>query len=181
MTSLTPTETVAIGIPAVLLGAAMLFFGYRIFRVLVVILAAFVGFNAGAYVDIPNVPPLATAIAGAIAGALLAFFFYRVGVFLVGAVLGYLVAMALLPATPPFDLPGWAIPLAVGVAAGLVALWLERPAIIAATSFDGAFLAWTGAWAIAGASPPDARLSLVAVIAIAIVGALVQLKITARA
>ncbi|HEX2021209.1 MAG TPA: hypothetical protein VHH36_00730, partial [Candidatus Thermoplasmatota archaeon] len=57
---------------------------------------------------------------------------------------------------------------------------LERPAVIAATSFDGAFAAWTGAWALAREAPPKGLVALAAVVALAVAGFVAQTRWTAR-
>lgn len=177
-TTLSPVEALALGIPTLVLGVALLLFGYRVFRVAIVALGALVGAGLGAA---SPVAPLVAVIAGAIVGALLVWWFYKAGVFLVGALAGFFLLTAFAPAPTVGGLPEWALPLGAALLGGVLALLVERPAIIAATAFDGAYLSWAGGWAIAGAAPPDGIVGVVAVIALAVAGALAQVRVTARA
>lgn len=175
----------------IMFGLLELFFGFRIFRVLVVIAGAFVGFYYG--------PMLATALGGsapdaraavifAILGAvilgLLAWFVFSAVVFLWGASIGYSLGLA---AFSYAALPA----LLIAVAFGILAVLFQRFLIVLLTSLNGAWLvAASGAFFLGFlALPPGLYLDrswplpanlrvplLIITLLLAILGSIVQFR-----
>lgn len=129
---------------SVIVGLAECFFGYRMFRVLLVILGFFAGVILGMTLagNISGVTPvlgfIIALVCGIVGGLLMIPLFY-VGMFLVGGMLGYLAAVAIAGAA------GWQVKplffLFAVLVTGILAVILQRLIIILAT-------ATTGAWAI---------------------------------
>jgi hypothetical protein len=141
-------------IPAALLlvlsGAIACFAGYRLFRL---VLGIF-GFLFGAWVassmmGVTNtVGMLAAAILGGLIGALILVFAYFVGIALIGAGLGALVAHMAWGQFGTTDPPALVIIL-LAVLGAFGAMMLQRYVIIAGTAFGGAWTLIVGALAIA--------------------------------
>jgi hypothetical protein len=142
-------------IPAalVLLGGGLLacFAGYRLFRFVL----GLYGFILGALLATSLVSPTSplsvalTALLGGLAGALVLTIGYFIGVALIGAGLGGLVAHAV------WTQQGWGDPralvlLAFAVGGAIVALIFQRYMIIVGTAFGGAWTALVGGLALAG-------------------------------
>jgi hypothetical protein len=142
-TSAVVDSSYAVGAGVLLLwGLVDCFFGYRIFRLAVGLIGAFVGalLVSGLVAQWLGGDELVYWISlatGAVLGAVLSFSFYLVGVFLAGFSLGYVVAVGLVPFTgPAVTLLAGAV---AGAVTGLLALVLQRFLISAATAFGGAF------------------------------------------
>ncbi len=132
---------------AAAIGLIECFFGYRILRFLLGVL----GFIAGAVVcgslgyeltDGSEIVSIIAGIAGGVAGAFIMYTLYIVGVLAIGAALGYMVAAYIFsllnqPAIPLI------LVLSAGVA-GILAAILQKPMIMIATAFGGAYAAVTG-------------------------------------
>lgn len=127
---------------ALALGGLVCLFGYRLVRVTVVLAGVLVGVavGAGAVGLIPDSGQLAVLIAGAVGGVIggiLAAVLYKVGVFLLGAGGGALVAAVVIgllgfAATP-------VVLVAAGVAGGVLALIAQRFIVSVLTAFAGAW------------------------------------------
>jgi len=126
-----------------IIGALYCFVGYRLFKVVLAVsgfvlaggLAAMVA-SVG-FPDSPVVPTVVGVLCGLVgAGALM--FLYRLGVFVVGAVFGGLLAFQVLQGNPPDWMP-WAV-LGSGLLTGVAALWLEKPMLSLAMASIGAWL-----------------------------------------
>ena len=132
---------------AVAVGLIECFFGYRILRFLLGVL----GFIAGAVVcgslgyeltDGSEITSIIAGIAGGLAGAFIMYTLYIVGVFAIGAALGFMTAsyvfgiMNAAPAT--------IVLIASAVLGGVLAAILQKPMLILATAFGGAYAAVTG-------------------------------------
>lgn len=98
--------TLVVAVVVVLLGIAFLFMGYGLFRILLPIWAFFVGFGLGAH-GMPEILGdtfIATGlgwVVGVVIGivfALLAWFFYAVAIFILGASVGYMLGYGLIQA-----------------------------------------------------------------------------------
>lgn len=118
------------------------FFGYRIFRVAVALLGAlvlglFATSLAGQWIGGGETVQWVAFAIGAVAGLILSFAFYLVGVFLAGFSFGYAVALALVPFTGPAAT--LLIGAVSGAVCGLLALMMQRLIVSAATAFVGAF------------------------------------------
>lgn len=123
------------------------FFGYRILRFLLGVL----GFIAGAAVlgslgyeltGGSEITSIVTGIAGGLAGAFVMYKLYIVGVFAIGAALGFMTAsyvFGIMNAEPVTI-----VLVAAAVAGGVLAATLQKPMLILATAFGGAYAAVTG-------------------------------------
>ena len=133
------------GMVITLFGILNCFFGYRWFRVLLAIWGFFLGGALGMSL-VAQGAPLVILIVGfisAILGAIAITLLFRVAVFLVGAVLGYSLTLALLTT---LGVSGnvllWAL---LGAAIfGAVALLLNRYFVVIITAFSGASTILTG-------------------------------------
>jgi len=132
---------------AVAVGLIECFFGYRILRFLLGVL----GFIAGAVVfgslgyeltGGSELTSIIAGIAGGLAGAFIMYTLYIVGVFAIGAALGFMTAsyvFGILNAAPVMI-----VLIAAAVFGGVLAAVLQKPMIILATAFGGAYAAVTG-------------------------------------
>ena len=139
------------GVIAILIGLVACFYGYRMFRVWL----AVAGFIGGAYfgeslgrMALPgDVWPVILAIALGLVFALIAYFVYRLGVILTGAVLG--AALVNLLFVSWSGIPA-AWPVVIGAVLGaILASIFIKPYIIIGSSFNGAYLAVIGIYSIA--------------------------------
>jgi Domain of unknown function (DUF4203) len=140
-------------------GILICFGGYRLLKLALGLL----GFIAGAYVgwqlavsnlDANNLMALVCAFVGGLLGMALYLWLYFLGIFLLGATAGAIVAAAWFNGTghqpPPLVL------LAISVGFGLVALMVQKFMIVVATAFSGAYLIAAGVWPfIVGAQNPS--------------------------
>lgn len=190
---------VLIALLSIAFGLLNCFFGYRIFRIMLGVY----GFFLGAVLGFAFVSSIAAgqtlwlllgAIAGGLVGAALMVVFYFIGVFLVsalaGAILADTVGLAL-----GVDLPLLVL-IIVALVAGIAALFFQRYAIIVATALGGAWTAVGGAFSLISGEELRLRqvfgqaaeqraglalwIVLVVWLALAIAGALVQLRTTAE-
>jgi hypothetical protein len=185
---------------AILLVGGLLacFAGYRIFRVVLGIY----GFILGALLATSIVGTehtmwtIIASIGGGVAGALLLIAAYFVGVALIGAGLGAMVANLIWAAIG--GEPHVLVVVVLAIAGALAALALQRYVIIVATSFGGAQTVVVGAAALMGSAAaaaaatrtvysvyplnpmPGTAMDSVAALVLGIAGVLVQLFITAK-
>jgi hypothetical protein len=180
-------------------GLLACFAGYRVFRLVLgiygfilgaLVASSFMGTDQTLYMVL-------AAILGGIAGALILIAAYFVGVALIGAGAGAMLANIAWAAMERE--PHLAVVIGFAIAGALVALALQRYVIVLATAFGGAWTALVGALALAGdrvAAPsgprPDVWLAfplspapgeqwvIVAWIVLGSVGTLVQLRVTAK-
>ena len=123
------------------------FFGYRILRFLLGVL----GFIAGAVIfgslgyelsGGSEIISIAAGIAGGLTGAFITYTLYIVGVFAIGAALGFMTAsyvFGILNLNPiPYAL------IAAAALVGILAAVLQKPMLIIATAFGGAYAAVAG-------------------------------------
>ena len=141
-------------------GLVACFFGYRLFKVVLAIFGFILGALAASSVfgASETTSMVIAAILGGIAGSLVLLGAYFVGVALVGAASGALVANVLwtyIQGDPhPF------VVILFSVAGALLATWLQRYVIITATAFGGAWTVLVGALALMGNRRPlDAAAS----------------------
>jgi len=185
---------------AVLLLGGLLacFAGHRIFRVVLGIYGFILGaLLATSIVGTENTLwTVAALIAGGLGGALLLIAAYFVGVALIGAGLGAMAANLIWAAIG--GEPHVLVVIVLAIGGALAALALQRYVIIVATSFGGAQTVVVGAAALMGnrtaadtaartvysvypLNPmPGTTMDLVAALGLGIVGALVQLFVTAK-
>ncbi|MEX2535747.1 MAG: hypothetical protein WD273_09125 [Trueperaceae bacterium] len=163
-------------------GLLQLFFGYPLFRFLVVIAGASIGFTYGptlltALTARPVEPwmSLTAALLAAVVLGLLAWLAFWVVVFLWGAALGYGATDA---ATA-----GVLLPLLTALVLGVLAVLFQRILIVALTALSGAWLTVTAGAALLGQMPPGGlRIQspepwfLIGVLVLAAVGAITQFR-----
>lgn len=181
----------------VLAGLLSCFAGYRLFRI---VLGVF-GFILGALLASSvigadqTVWMIVAAIAGGLVGSLIFVFTYFLGVALLGAGIGALVAHVVWAALGRD--PNLFIVILFAIAGALGAMALQRYVIIGATGFGGAWTAIVGALAVAGSTTAEAarpdvwvpyvlnpapgqRWVVVAWLLLGIAGVAVQLSVTAK-
>ena len=130
-------------------GALACFAGYRLFRIVLGIYGFILGaMIASSMMGISNTTGMiVAALVGGIAGALLLMFAYFIGIALVGAGLGALVAHVGWGYVGPGDPPAAAV-IALSIAGSIGAMLLQRYVIIVATAFGGAWTVIVGAVAV---------------------------------
>jgi hypothetical protein len=176
--------------PALMLVAGFIvcFFGYRLLRFTLALAGFAVGLALGLAVaglihGVSQVFTIAIGIVCGILGAVLATVLYKVGVFLVGAGAGVLVATIIVTAT------GWHYPmlarLIAAIAGGILTLILERPLISVLSAFAGGWGVVFGAFKLlgwhhgtAGARTPPANYGMMIAcwLVLGLIGAGVQLR-----
>lgn len=134
----------------VLGGALSCFAGYRLFKVTLAIYGFIFGamFASSTMAASNTTGMIAAAIVGGIVGGLLLVFAYFIGIALIGAGLGALVAHVGWGYVRPGDPPAAAI-IVLAVLGAVGAMLLQRYVIIVATAFGGAWTMLLGALAIA--------------------------------
>lgn len=131
-------------------GAISCFFGFRLFKLMVAVLAGFVGALAGAalgyqFGEDPSLWTLIFLFIGGVAGALLGFFFFSLAAAFAGSSLG--VAMSL-PWVGHMENPLWQLLTMLGVAMlfALIAVVAVNLVIRLGTAYIGAFGMVYGSW-----------------------------------
>jgi hypothetical protein len=174
-------------------GVLACFAGYRLFRIVLGIYGFILGaMIASSVVGVGNnTGMLVAAVVGGLIGSVVLVFAWFVGVALVGAGIGVLIAHIVWTQVGTGDPPAMAI-IAVAVAGAIGAMFVQKYVIVAGTSFGGA---WTIVLAVANAFPqgigqgvsdtdvwifyptsaPPARWVPVAWIALGLAGTAVQL------
>lgn len=178
-------------------GAIACFAGYRLFRMVLAIYGFLIGaMLASSLMASSNaLGMLAAALVGGLIGSIVLFFAYFVGIALVGAGLGALLAHFGWARVSPGDAPVAVVILCVALGT-VVALVLQRYVIIVSTAFSGAWTVIVGVLALDGlslrASSSDVwilypftpangpRWVLIAWVVVGLVGTVVQLTLTAR-
>jgi hypothetical protein len=135
----------------VLGGALSCFAGYRLFKIVLGIYGFIFGaLLASSAMGVSNTTGmLLAALAGGIVGALLLMFAYFIGIALVGAGLGALVAHVGWGYVGAGDPPALVVIL-LSILGSISAMLLQRYVIIVATAFGGAWTVIVGALAISG-------------------------------
>jgi hypothetical protein len=180
-------------------GLLSCFAGYRVFRIVLGIYGFILGalLASSAMGTDHTLWMVVAAVAGGLVGALILIAAYFVGVALIGAGIGALIANVIGAALGRE--PHIVIVIALAIAGALVALALQRYVIIGATAFGGAWTAIVGGLALAGdrvaaqaaarndvwlAYPftpaPGQRWVILAWIVLGILGVIVQLSVTAK-
>jgi hypothetical protein len=187
---------------ALLLGVSGLvscFAGYRVFRVILGVYGFILGaLMASSFMGTDQtLSMIVVALVGGVIGAAILVFAYFAGVALIGAGVGALIANAIW--TSFGREPSLLVVVALSIAGALGALAVQRYVIVISTAFGGAWTAIVGGFALAGeraagrgagrndvwlAYPfdpaPGQRWVLAAWLAAGVVGALVQLGVTAK-
>lgn len=118
----------AVAVGCAVVGLLSLLYGYRLFRLFVFLGGFVVAAALGALFSNGLVPLIAGLAAGVLCLA-----FMDIGVFLVGALLGGLVAVTC-------GIESQVVLIAAGIAGGIVALALRKVMIVLSTSWSGAYL-----------------------------------------
>jgi hypothetical protein len=181
-------------------GALSCFAGYRLFRVVLAIYGFILGaMIASSTMGVSNtIGMIAAALVGGLIGALILVFAYFIGIALVGAGLGALVAHVAWGQFGTGD-PSPILVIVLAVLGAIGAMLLQRYVIIVATAFGGAWtiilggLAATGdrnvaraasggdVWILYPMTPaPGQRWVPIAWIGLGLIGTAVQLGVTAR-
>jgi hypothetical protein len=135
----------------VLGGALSCFVGYRLFKIVLGIYGfVFGAMLASSAMGVTNTTGMiVAALVGGIAGALLLMFAYFIGIALVGAGLGALVAHVAWSNVGSGDPPAVAV-IVLSILGSIGAMFLKRYVIIVATAFGGAWTVIVGGLAVAG-------------------------------
>ena len=135
----------------VLGGALSCFAGYRLFKIVLGIYGFVLGaMLASSAMGASNTTGMIVAsLAGGVCGALLLMFAYFVGIALVGAGLGALIAHVAWGSAGNGDPPAAAV-IVLSLLGSIGAMFLQRYVIIVATAFGGAWTVIVGALAVAG-------------------------------
>jgi hypothetical protein len=184
----------------VLGGALACFAGYRLFKIVLGIYGFVLGaMIASSAMGITNTTGMiVAALVGGIAGALLLMFAYFIGIALVGAGLGALIAHVTWNYIGRGDPPAVAV-IVLSVVGSIAAMFLQRYVIIVATAFGGGWTVIVGGLAISGdrgalhaasaadvwilyptAPAPGERWVTFAWIVLGLIGTGVQLGVTGR-
>ena len=132
---------------SIIWGAAICFFGYRIFRIVIAIIGFLVGAAVAGTLGLAwfhgeTLPMIVVALVGGFVGAALATLLYFVGVFLLGAAGGALIG-TLLSAQIGAGLEP-IIVIILAIIGGIVAIILQKLIIIVCTSFGGSWSVVSG-------------------------------------
>ena len=197
---LPPSYELPAAILLVLGGALSCFAGYRLFRLVLAIYGFLLGaMLASSMMGVSNAAGMiVAAIVGGLAGALIFVFAYFVGIALVGAGLGALVAHVGWGYLRTGDPPATTV-IVLAILGAIGAMLLQRYVIIVATAFGGAWTIIVGGLALQGdraaaraASAGDAwilypltpapaqRWMPIAWIVIGLIGTAVQLGVTGK-
>ena len=197
------TSVMALGlaIGSIVIGLLTCFFGYRLFMLVLGLVGGLIcgplGYAATFEASAEPWLAIAGGVVGAMVGAALFVLLYWVGIFAMGAAFGVGLATATMLS---LDVQPHAIGLIVaGVAAGVIAVLLQKTLIILATSFGGALAVSTGAadlihrdgsaWSALPEQPGQilpwlsqqySPVVLIGALALGAVGAIVQFAFTAR-
>ena len=197
---LPPSYQVPAAILLVLAGALACFAGYRLFRIVL----AIYGFVLGAMIASSMMSITSTAsmvlaaLVGGVAGAVILVFAYFVGIALVGAGLGALVANLVWGQISNVDPPAILV-IVSSIVGATSAVLAQRYVMVVGTAFGGAWTVVVGALALAGArgaaraasdmnawilyplSPaPGQRWVSIVWVALGVLGTAVQIGVTGR-
>jgi hypothetical protein len=139
-----------VAILLVLGGALSCFAGYRLFKIVLGIYGFVLGaMLASSAMGVTNTTGMIVAsLVGGVCGALLLMFAYFIGIALVGAGLGAMIAHVAWSSVRPGDPPAVAV-VVLSVLGSIGAMFLQRYVIIVATAFGGAWTVIVGALAVA--------------------------------
>lgn len=158
--SLPPQQRLLAGALQLVLGLAVTFYGYRLFRTFL----ALTGFLAGASVGL-SIGSVGTttyttwllAIVCGLVGAFVLWALFRIGALLAGAALGLAIAGTAAAGIPGAAGTEWQwLFLLVGLVVGAILGWrLQRPLIIVVTALSGAWASLVGLAMLIGHASPD--------------------------
>jgi hypothetical protein len=178
---------------AILIGALECFFGYRVFKTVLGLIGFLAGAILGAVIGYSlsgnRIVSILAGILGGFIGAGLLVTLYFVGVFVIGALLGGILAEMLFTLFSRSSVPVVIVVLAV--IGGVLAVIFQKFMIIVSTSFSGAYLAVNGLaylfnnpgsstdiWAILKGQGSHEFVVLLCVIVLGSIGMFVQYRST---
>lgn len=157
--SLGPQQRLLAGALQLVIGLAMTFFGFRLFRAFLVISGFALGGSLGLSIGQTTMPGTAwiLAVVLGLVGALVLWALFRIGALLAGAAVGAAAAQAAALAVPGASGSQWPwLFLLVGVVLGAILGWqLQRPLIIIATALAGAGTSMVGLAMLLGRAAPQ--------------------------
>lgn len=184
---------------AIVLGLVTCLFGYRLFRLVLVLVGALFGFSIGVALVVGSVDltafggengllALLAGLFGAILGGVLGYVLYPIATILAGALLGATIGATLAASLNPDQLVVILLIVIGAILGGLVALPLGRIMIMLSTAFSGAALAvgsfFTATQTGLTTTTPNTFtfnwVGLVAVIVLAVIGFVVQYRTNPR-
>ena len=157
--SLEPQQRLLAGAVQLVIGLAMTFFGFRLFRAFLAISGFALGASLGLSIGSTMMPATAWVLAVVLGlmGALVLWALFRIGALLAGAALGAAVAQAAVVSVPGAANSEWQwLFLLAGLVVGAILGWrLQRPLIIIATAFSGAWASMVGLAMLLGRATPQ--------------------------
>ncbi len=148
-----PWTNKAAALVAIAAGILLCFWGYRILKISLGIIGLIIGGGAGWEIGIAlfhasQGMALLCAACGAVAGIVLCVWLYFLGIFLIGAGAGTVVAAAFFNGTGHPTQP--IIFLACAIIFGLIALVAQKLMIVVSTALSGSYLLIAGIWPFVG-------------------------------
>ena len=164
-----PTE-----VAALIIGAFLLLFGYRVKKIAITIIWFIVGYwLVSLFVDKIIADQMWQFILQCVGGLLLGMFGMTIEKFAIFVTVGVTFGMSAIQNFGPVT--DWTLPaiaVAIGVVTGTIGVWLIKPMVILATSVEGARLVIVSALALLGWAQPE--YYIVIFLALAAVGAIFQ-------
>lgn len=131
---------IVVSLVGFLIAIIQCFFGFKLMKFWIAVqgflIGGLIGFFLGAFITHGKFASLIFALLGAIGGAIIAYFLYKVGVFLKAFGLTFIIIAAIMVLLGIFSL---AIPLGIliGIAAGIISVIFIQPIFILTTSISG--------------------------------------------
>lgn len=164
-----PTEVIAL-----IIGAFLLLFGYRVKKIAITIIWFIVGYwLVSLFVDKIVADQMWQLILCCVGGLVLGMFGMTIEKFAVFVTVGVAFGMSVIQNFGPVT--DWTLPaiaVAVGVVAGVLGVWLIKPMIILSTAIEGSRLVLINGLALLGVAQPE--WYLIAFLAVAAVGIIFQ-------
>ena len=197
---LPPSYALPFAILLVLGGALSCFAGYRLLKIVLALYGFLLGaMMASSVMGVSNsVGMIVAAVVGGLVGSLVFVFAYFIGIALIGAGLGALVANLIWSGVRPGDVP-WQFAVVAAIVGAITSMVLQRYVIIVSTAFSGSWTLIIGAitvaadrtvvraasgadaWVFYPVSPaPGGRWVSVAWVVVGLIGTGVQLAITSK-
>ncbi len=157
--TLQPQQRLLAAAGQIVVGLALTFFGYRLFRAFLAISGFLLGASLGLSIGAAMTPAVRwiVALALGLLGAVVLWALFRLGALLAGAALGLAAAQAAIAAIPAASGSEWQwLMLLVGLVLGAALGWrLQRPLIIIATALWGAWGSLAGLAMLVGRGTPQ--------------------------
>lgn len=162
------------GIIGLVIGLFLLFFGYRLKKIAITVIWFLIGFwLVSLFVDKIVADEMWQLILCGVGGLVLGMFGMTIEKIAVFASVGFAFFMSAMNAFGPAT--DWTLPVicvAIGVVAGVIAVWFIKPMVIIATSIQGAQLTLTNALLLLNIAQP--QWYLIAYVAIILIGGIFQ-------